>query len=242
VDGTNSKTLSTQTISGALHLMIGGQSVPVNNPGGTLGAGLDALNTDIPAAKSQLDDMAAAIVTTVNTIHRTGWTQAGDALGGANWNAGTPPTGSNVDFFDPTHTTAASISLSSAVASDASYIASGDVQNGTGNNNVANALAGLRDNTSSILKYGSPTQTTSIGEYYRDLVTRLGVATNDADASATVFETTTQQASLQRQSVSGVSTDDELVELTKRQQAYSAAARVITVASDMSQTLLDLIN
>jgi flagellar hook-associated protein 1 len=67
------------------------------------------------------------------------------------------------------------------------------------------------------------------------------VATNNATSSATVYQTLAQQANTQRQSMSGVSTDEELISLTRNQQAYSAAAKVITTAASMSQTLLDMI-
>lgn len=240
VDGVTMKQLSLDPSGGTLTLRAGGAAT-IGAPGGSLGAALGVINADIPGAKRQLDDMAAALVTRINAVHRTGWTQAGDALGGSNWNASAPPTGSNVDFFDSSKTTAGSISLSSAVASNASYIASSNVQNASGNNAVANAMAAMRSDTTDILKAGSSTLTSSFGEYYRDVVTRVGVATSDADSSATVYETLTNQADAQRQSVSGVSTDEELIELTKRQQAYSAAAKVITAADDMSQTLLAMI-
>lgn len=239
VDGSDSKNFSLQGPSGSIVLQLNGRTFPTQSPGGSLGANLDALNTDIPNAKSQLDALAKGIVKTVNAIHATGWTAAGDALGGSNW--GAPPTGSNVNFFDPAKLTAGSMSLSTQVASNASYIAAGDAQGATGNNNVANKIAALRDDTTTMPKFGSPTETTSISEFYRDLVTRVGVATSDATSSATVYSTLTQQADTQRQSVSGVSTDAELISLTKNQQAYAAAAKVITTADSMSQTLLDMI-
>lgn len=240
VDGSDSKNFSLQGTSGSLVLQLSGRSFATQSPGGSLGANLDALNKDVPNAKSQLDTLATGIVKSVNAIHATGWTAAGDAAGGSNWDPTTPPTGSNVNFFDPTKLTAGSISLSAQVASNASFIAAGDAQGATGNNNIANKIAALANDTTTMTKYGS-TDTTSVMEYYRDLVTRIGVATNDANTSSTVYSTLAQQADTQRQSVSGVSTDQELISLTKNQQAYAAAAKVITTANSMSQTLLDMI-
>ena len=241
VDGSDSKTLSLQGSIGSVSLQMDGRPFLTQAPGGSLGANLDALHTDIPNAKSQLDTLAAGIVNSVNAIHTTGWTAAGDALGGSNWNASTPPTGSQVNFFDPTKLTAGSISLSTQVAANASYIAAGNVQGATGNNNIANQIAGLRNDTTTMIKYGSTTETTSMSEFYRDLVTRVGVSTSDATSSATVYSTLAQQVDTQRQSNSGVSTDQELISLTKSQQAYAAAAKIITTADSMAQTLIDMI-
>ncbi|MDQ2889502.1 MAG: flagellar hook-associated protein FlgK [Gemmatimonadota bacterium] len=238
VDGSSTAALSLQGTPGTLALQMNGRTL---TPGGSIGSNVSALNTDIPAAKSQLDTLAAGIVTSVNAIHRTGWTAAGDAAGGSNWNSASPPTGSNINFFDPTKTTAGTMSLSAQVASDASFVAAGDTQNATGNNNIANRITSLGDDTSALLKYGSSTATTSVNAYYNDLVTRVGVATSNATGSAAVYTTLAQQANTQRQSSSGVSTDEELINLTKNQQAYAAAAKVITTANAMSQTLLDMI-
>jgi len=241
VDAATTQALTLQQSGSAFSVQITGRGIPIPNVGGSIGAIATTLNTDVPAQHQQLDAIAAALVSVVNTAHKTGWTAAGDAAGGANWNPSTPPTGSNISFFDPTKTTAATIALSSQVASDASFVAAGNVQNGTGNNAVALQLSQLQSATTSMTKYGSSTQTTSFGEYFRDQVTRLGVAQNDATSSATVYQTLAQSTNTQRQSVSGVSTDDELIQITQRQQAYAAAAKIITTASQMSQTLLGMI-
>src|SRR5262249_14376901 len=144
-------------------------------------------------------------------------------------------------FFDPTKTSAANITLSSNLAADASLVAAGNVQGATGNNAVATAMAQLRTDASSMLQLGSASQTTSFGEYYRDMITKLGVATNDESSSSSVYSTLTQQADTMRQSEHGVNTDDELIDMTKHQQAYAAAAKVVTTADEMTQTLLDMI-
>ena len=238
VDGSSTSTLTLQGTPGSLSLQMNGGTL---SPGGAIGANVNGLNTDIPAAKAQLDTLASRLVTSVNSIHRTGWTAAGDAAGGSNWDPTAPPTGSNVNFFDSTNLTAGTISLSTQVASNASFVAAGNIQNATGNNTVSNQLAALGTDTTVMPQYGSATATTSVNGYYNDLVTRVGVATSNATSSATVYSTLAQQADTQRQSTSGVSTDEELISLTKNQQAYAAAAKVITTADTMSQTLLDMI-
>lgn len=240
VDGVSAKQLSSSVSNGVTSLQVGGTGYKSATPGGALGANLDAVNTDIPGVRQQLDTLAAGIVSTVNSIHKTGWSAAGDALGNGNW-SGSSPTGSNVNFFDPTKLTAASMSLSAEVKASAAVIAAGDAQNATGNANVANKLAALRTDTTSIAQFGASGQTTSLNGYFADVVTRVGVSASDAVSSATTYETLTTNAETRRQSLSGVSTDDELVSMTKFQQAYAAAAKVITAASQMSQELIDMV-
>ena len=45
----------------------------------------------------------------------------------------------------------------------------------------------------------------------------------------------------QQESVSGVSLDEEMINLIKFQNAYTAAAKMITTADEMMQTVLQMI-
>jgi flagellar hook-associated protein 1 FlgK len=45
----------------------------------------------------------------------------------------------------------------------------------------------------------------------------------------------------QRESVSGVSLDEEMINLIKFQNAYTAAARLITTADEMMQTIMQML-
>ncbi|MCK4986805.1 MAG: flagellar hook-associated protein FlgK, partial [Desulfobacterales bacterium] len=45
----------------------------------------------------------------------------------------------------------------------------------------------------------------------------------------------------QRESVSGVSLDEEMINLIKFQNAYTAAAKLITTADEMMQTVLQMV-
>jgi flagellar hook-associated protein 1 FlgK len=53
-----------------------------------------------------------------------------------------------------------------------------------------------------------------------------------------IHEALSGQAGMRRESLSGVSTDEELVRLIEFQTAFSAAARVVTVADEMLETLV----
>lgn len=190
--------------------------------GGRLGAQLDDFNDTIPDAMASIDAIAAALVTEVNAIHRTGFVGA-TAAG---------------DFFDttgPTALTARGIRLDAAIASNAGNIAAADAANEAGNNAVAIRLGQLRSTAVSV---GVTTQ--SIGAAWRGTVTGTAIAANSADAAATAARTLADQTDARRESVKGVSIDEEMVNLMKFQQSYAAAARLIGVVDEMSQTLINL--
>ena len=68
----------------------------------------------------------------------------------------------------------------------------------------------------------------------------LSEAKNASDSSSTVYQTLQQQADAQRQSVSGVNTDEELTKMIQQQQAYVAAAKLIQTVQAMSTALLSI--
>ena len=63
----------------------------------------------------------------------------------------------------------------------------------------------------------------------------------DGEGGAQVFRTLTTQAEQRRQSVSGVSIDEEMVQMMKTQQAYAAAAKVVSAVDEMMQSLLAIV-
>jgi flagellar hook-associated protein 1 FlgK len=195
----------------------------------------------LPTVQRELDGMAATLVDTVNAIHTKGET----------W-SGTPPAATAAgNFFRtdvPTTTvaedkfrTARFITLDPAIAADSRTIASASAGTGPSNTAVALQLAGLRDTSvTAATREGTTIGSGSLGSVWRDVVTRVGLGVHSAQSDATVRETLASNADARRQSVSGVSSDDELVMLIKHQQAYAAAARLVSVADEMSKILVDL--
>ncbi|MEO6445732.1 MAG: flagellar hook-associated protein FlgK [Gemmatimonadaceae bacterium] len=249
VDASNARQLQVGSGS-ALSINIVGDPEPLAVVGGEAGELMRFVNTDLPPVKGSLNAFARGFVNGVNEYHASGWTPAGDALGASNWVPANGPTGSRVNFFDASFTAAGTIRLSAEVQANAAVIASGDVQNAPGNNNVAIALSTLRDRTGMAAlqtRMGANFATqigfvpgVSYGDHYGQTVTSVGIDTADAMNQFTVFDTLTQQADLRRTSVSGVSLDEELTLLMRHQQAYTAATRLVKVADEMAQAILNM--
>lgn len=248
VDGTTARPIEVRPgATAAVGLVGSADALPQTD--GTLGATITLLNGDIPATRTKLDALAKAIVNGVNYLHTSGWTAAGDALGNANWNVATPPTGSRVNFFDPSRTTAASISISAEVAANAGVIAAGTTQNAPGDNSLALKIGSLRDVTGIAAlqtSMGAATFAAQVGlasgvtfnGSFRNTTTDVALQVSVAENDASTHDTLASQADTRRQSVSGVSVDEELTLLMRHQQAFQAASRLVKTADEMMQTLL----
>ena len=250
VDGAQARHLNlSREPNGDVSLRFDRSSEPLLPVGGSVTATIDFLNKDLPDAQGRLNAIASQLVTNVNTLHRQGETfdAAGNASPAGDFISPGEPDLANPPALLPV--TAGSIRLSDAVAASPTAIAAsktvpgaGQVA-GPGNNEVALALAGLRDaaNTVSFTVSGGVPETGSFASFYREMTSRLGAKVKDADSSATVHETLVDQSDHRRTSVSGVNTDEELTELMRAQQAYAAAAKVITTAQEMLKTLVEMI-
>lgn len=240
VDGPDAHQL---TIAGSstLSIRFAGETSDLTAVGGSVGATVDAINTTIPSVMANLDSLAGTIVREVNAIHAAGTVftianPAGTTAGNFFAQNGDETSGDVAQ-------TARGMSLSSSLTSLTGIAASAGGASGPGNNAVAAGIAGLRNKTLNFYDAAGstpPLATTSMGTFYRDTVASVGLASSQAANAATVHETLASQADTRRQSVSGVATDEELVGLIKHQQAYSAAARLVKVVDEMSQTLIDL--
>ncbi len=74
---------------------------------------------------------------------------------------------------------------------------------------------------------------------YRTLVTGLGVTVASAKRVAENQSVVTAQVDASRESVSGVSIDEEMVNLLAAQRAYEGASRVITTLDSVLDTLIN---
>jgi flagellar hook-associated protein 1 len=218
VDGSQSFALSTQVNPNTTYhdVFSNGVDITSNITGGSLGGSIQARDQAIPGVLNQLDTLAYNLETSFNTQSRAGFD--------ANGNAG-------VNFFtQPASATGAASSIAVAISDPNLVAASSD---GTvGSNGNALALANLQNQA--IVSGQTPIN------YYSNLVFQVGNQVSQAQSEQTAVGLVQQQLTDQRGAVSGVSLDEEAVNLIRYQSAYEASANVVNVVNQLLTTTINM--
>jgi flagellar hook-associated protein 1 FlgK len=191
----------------------GGSRVPAA-PGGELGGLLDARDGALGDAVRSVDQLAWDLAGAVNAVHR-----AGTGLDGS----------TGQDLLDPGATqdgAAARFAVASAVLADHRRLATA---RGGGSGDGANALALVATETSAD-PHGALSRV--IGQF--------GAAARGVRAAADQALGLRDHLATMREAASGVSIDEELIEMQKAQRAFQAISKVIQASSEMFDTLLQL--
>ena len=186
--------------------------------GGKLGGVLQSRDEMLPKYRENLNEIARAIVTSVNAAHMSGY-----ALDGT----------TGRDFFDPTGITAETIDVSAIILGDVSLIAASS-DGSVGNGDNALAIAALRH--AAVTVDGS-----TIDDYYGSVIGSLGIESETASINREREELLILEIENRRESVKGVSIDEEMTNLIATQHAYEAAAKVVNVVDEMMQTILSML-
>ena len=120
-----------------------------------------------------------------------------------------------------------------SIVADVTKIAAGATVNGDGQN--ASSIAAIQDDAS-LMGGGKMT----IDNFYESLTSRVGQDVVDAQNSLDQQTSVMNQLQNQRDSVSGVSLDEEMLNLIKYQAAYNAAGRLVAVVNTMMGNLMNL--
>lgn len=195
-----------------------GTAISVTN--GKLKGILDIRDNNIPNYISQLDEFVTSFTTAVNAVHSTGYNLTDD-------------TGTNL--FDPNTTGADDFAVSPEVLNDANLIATSDTISEPGNNATVLSILDLQDSLE--MNDGQFT----FSDFYNSLISSVGSETQEAGFLEESFTLTVEHLEFKRESVSGVSLDEEMTKMIESQQAYTAAARVITNVDEMAQTVLNMV-
>lgn len=175
----------------------------------------------------------------INGLHKLGYLFSSPAQ----------PAGEFFTANDGGKITAATFSLNKDIDSDPSKIASSlRVKIDTagdevikGNNTLALLMSQLRDKSFSFGAISSNNGITqgTVDDYYRAMIGQLGVQSKEALRQQDNNQLLVDQVDSRRQSISGVSLDEEMSNLIKFQHSYAAASRFMTT---MDQNLDKVIN
>jgi flagellar hook-associated protein 1 FlgK len=230
VTGTNAGVLSTiadVTNNGHLAIQVtaipGGPAVTLgtNVLGGQVGGLLDARDGAMRDAGNGLDTLAFDLGTTINNVHRAGFD-----LNGA----------PGVDLFVTgaiTAGAAARLALDATVRGNPRLLAASSSPTTVPGDSV-NMLA-LVATESTALSTGF-----DAGGTLSQITSQFGTAAARAQAMFEQDAGILNHLSEMRESVSGVSIDEEMINLTKAQRAFEATMKVITTADQMLSTLLQI--
>ncbi len=192
--------------------------VSLNNAidGGKIGGFLEIRDVRIPEYLKELDAVASALIAAVNNAHQGGYDVDGNA---------------GVAFFLPA-TTAEGMVLNPVIEADSGKIAASATVNGDGDK--ARSIATLQDEL--LMSGGRVT----IASYYSSFLASVGQDAVEAARAAERQGMISSQLLSQRESVAGVSLDEEMLNLIKYQAGYNAAGKLCGVVNEMLDTLMTL--
>jgi len=205
--------------TGHASVMAGDVDITAELRTGSLGGLLAVRDQSIPDYRTQLDTMAHDLANAVNALHVSGFDLSGVPGG---------------NFFVPPPSVAgaaASLQIDPALIADPSRIAAAGIAS-SGDNGMARQLADLRD--APIIGGRTPSAA------WTGLVYRVGSDVHQATRELDSRREIVHQVETLRDSVSGVSIDEEAALMMRFQRAYEANARFFTVIDEVLQTLLSL--
>ena len=139
---------------------------------------------------------------------------------------------------------AGNIAVDADLRNDPRLIASGKVNGAaevnSGDNDTAKAIAQLLTQKIEISTMWQKSHNQSLSEYYNSFVGRVGADTAASQNNAAYNKVLFSDLDTRQAAVAGVNLDEEMSNLIKFQHSYTAAAKLITTADQMMQTILGL--
>jgi len=189
--------------------------------GGRLGGLLDVRDNVVNRLLDRMDNMAYTLATEVNKAHTQGYDRYNKK--------------GQVFFESPMGIKNASKNLrvNKVILNDVGRIAAAASYNSPGDNRIANILSSLQYKP---VFDGS----NSFDNYYNSTVGEVGVEASRAKSELESQQNIVKQLENIRESISGVSLDEETAKMIEFQKNFDASARLIRTADEMMDTVLNL--
>jgi len=208
--------------AGAMRLTVQGASaidVTSRVDAGTLGGLCEARDVDLVNVQNNLDSYAYDVSNGFNAVHAAGYGTDGG-------------TGRNL-FTAPATQAGAATAMSvdaSMVGHPESIASAGSSAELPGGNSAAAALAQIGDQAT----FGGAT----LANRFANITTDIGTRKNAADADVTLRTDTLAVAQTLSDSASGVSVDEEMIDVTRYQRAFQASSKVLQTADGLLDDFL----
>ena len=204
-------------------------TVPGGTPvavGGKADGQMATLTSIIPRYLSQLDAIAQQLATQVNAGHMAGYD--------VNGNPGEPmfDDGSGTLPVDPTTITAANLNLR---ITDPSKVAAASLSP------TATGGSASADNNNADAMYQQRLDGAGVDSVYRKMIVAMGVESAAATSNLGTQTVVTSQVDSSRDSVAGVSIDEEMTNMLQFQHGYSAAGRLVSTINSMLDDLMNMV-
>ena len=187
--------------------------------GGKLKGYLEVRDVIISDDLNRLDTLSQALTTDINTLHQSGFALDGSA---------------GEVFFNGLG--AGDMELNINIAGNPDLIAAAaDALTVPGDNRQAITIAKLQ------YQLTMNGNTTTYNDYFGALIRDTGYEVLKSEAYYHHQSDMLAQLENRRESISGVSLDEEMINLIKYQNAYTAAAKMISAADEMMQTILQML-
>lgn len=172
----------------------------------------------------KINDFANAVVSNVNSLAVSGY--------GLDDKGTTAP---GRAFFTPItgNADAASIEINQEIKDDVRKMPLSDTSGASGNNKIALKLSKLSSN-SSFADGSTPS------EFVSGFLTKFGNIEQEATNGSSTTSLVSEQLTNQRESVIGVDTNEEAVNLIKYQKSFEAASRIVNTTSELLSTIINL--
>jgi flagellar hook-associated protein 1 FlgK len=207
-------TLETLTFDGDA-VRVASSDTALTLTGGSIKGHLAARDGALQTLRDSLDQLANQMVTSVNAVYN--------------------PSGTGQNFFDPTGTDASSIRLASGLTG--LNVRASAAGGAAGDGSVAQAISEL--DVQSFSSTSGDAIDGTIGESYSAAISLFSYSLSQSRMRSENQTGVLSAVRGQRESMSGVSLDEEAAELMKFQRAYQASARVISIIDSMLDTVVN---
>ncbi|AGH94791.1 flagellar hook-associated protein FlgK [Pseudobdellovibrio exovorus] len=190
---------------------------------GSMGGALELRDGSVSEIRAQLADLAYNLAAEVNEAHSEGY----DRYSQKGMQFFSLPQDGSFDL--------SSLRVNEQISNDVGRIAAGAKPNAPGDNTTANVIHSLQ-----FKHVMGADRTFTFDNFFNSKVGEIGTMNQTARANLESQKNIHDQLKNVRESISGVSLDEEAQKMIEFQKSYEASARVIRMADEMFETVLSL--